>query len=164
MGLRWVYEGTTRGLGGDYEGLLGGCGVGKAASGITHHSGRSLLRNLAACNKHRKGVHHKGALMGDPFPAQGSLANGADGGICGRSRGKSGSIHGSLAAGPLAFPPVPAAAQRLPGFLWRPVAWRDVGLIPPTLGRSAAGLRQASAWAQVGKHLKTRLYSGISAE
>jgi len=41
----------------------------------------------------------------------------------------------NLGAGPLALPPAPAAAQRLPRFLWQPAAWDYEGLAPPPSGR-----------------------------
>jgi hypothetical protein len=74
----------------------------------------------------------------------------------GRYRGRSGSICGGRGAGPPAPEPLPAAAQRLPTFLWQPAASQPVWRIPPTLGRSlarielASGLRQAEQPPRIG--------------
>src|SRR5438045_9648816 len=88
--------------------------------------------------------------------ARGSWPNVADGRICGRSRGRSGSTCGNPGAGELAPEPVPAAAQRLPRFLWQPAASQNVSVIPPRLGRSlaivgqASGRRQAEIFVKIG--------------
>jgi hypothetical protein len=91
--------------------------------------------------------------------AQGLWANGADGHICGRNRGRSGSTYGSPGAGAPAPVPVPASAQRLPKFLSQPAASQHVWLIPPTLGRSLARIERASGRRQAEKPLKIGLYS-----
>ena len=57
-------------------------------------------------------------------------------------------------AGAPAPEPVPAAAQRLPKFLWQPAASRPVWLIPPSLGRSLAGIERASGRQQAEKPLR----------
>src|ERR1039458_9336666 len=83
--------------------------------------------------------------------AQGLWANAADGHICGRNRGRSDSTYGSPGAGAPAPEPVPAAAQRLPKFLWQPV-W----LIPPTLGQTWASVERPSERGQAEKPLRIR--------
>ena len=59
-------------------------------------------------------------------------------------------------AGAPAPEPVPAAAQRLPKFLWQPAASQPIWQITPTLGRSLARIGRASGRRQAEKPLRNR--------
>jgi hypothetical protein len=96
--------------------------------------------------------------------AQGWWANVADGRICGRNRGRSGSTCGNPGAEAPAPYPGLAAAQRLPRFLWQPAALQHLWLIPPTLGRKLAMPGRAPGWPQAEKIFKRGLYSQIARE
>ena len=96
--------------------------------------------------------------------AQGWWANVADGRICGRNRGGSGSTCGNPGAEAPTPEPAPAAAQRLPRFLWQPAALQHLWLIPPTLGRRLAMPGRAPGWPQAEKTFKRALYSRMGRE
>src|ERR1039457_4413247 len=117
----------------------------------------------AACANRSESVDPQLSTF-NPQPPGGWWANVADGRICGRNRGRSGSTCGNPGAEAPAPEPAPAAPQRLPRFLWQPAASQHLWLIPPTLGRRLAMLGRATGWPQAEKIFERALYSRMGRE